>query len=92
MSGLPVFSTRCGGVEDYIDDEMGRIVSITDFRALAEHCNDFLCGRLKFDPKKIREKCISIFGTKAFTDRMTEEFNRVMDEHAKNGNRERSIK
>lgn len=29
MSGLPVISTRCGGVEDYVDDSMVRIFAIT---------------------------------------------------------------
>ncbi len=31
--GLPIFSTRCGGVEDYVDDSVGRIVGILDSEA-----------------------------------------------------------
>lgn len=42
MSGLPVVATRCGGVEDYIDGAMGRIVSITDWRGIAQVCNQIL--------------------------------------------------
>ena len=49
MSGLPVFSTRCGGVEDYIDDSLGKIVSITDYKGLAQACNDFLNGITKYN-------------------------------------------
>lgn len=83
MSGLPIFSTRCGGVEDYIDDDMGRIVSIYDYETLAKHCNDFLNGKITFDAVKIREKCISLFGKKSFTSRMSKEFNRVINEYSK---------
>ena len=66
MSGLPVFATRCGGVEDYIDDSMGKIVSITDYKGLAFACYDFLNGNLKYEGNKIREKTIALFGRDAF--------------------------
>ena len=78
MSGLPVFSTRCGGVEDYIDDSMGKIVSITDYKGLAQACNDFLNEVTTYDSNHIREKAISIFGRKAFIKNMSEAFDFVM--------------
>lgn len=28
---LPIFSTRCGGVKDYVTDRIGRLVEITDY-------------------------------------------------------------
>lgn len=74
VCGLPVFSTRCGGVEDYIDESMGRIFPITDYRALANACNDYLNGKIKFDNQKIRAKAISHFGNKAFTENMSRAF------------------
>ena len=79
MSGLPVFSTRCGGVEDYVDDTMGRIVSITDYKTLAKHCNDFLNGTITFDSEKIREKAISMFGREAFVKNVSEVFDKVLE-------------
>ena len=80
MSGLPVFSTRCGGVEDYIDDSLGKIVSITDYKGLAEACNDFLNGKNKYDSKHIREKAISLFGREAFIKNMSEAFDSVLQD------------
>lgn len=74
VSGLPVFSTRCGGVEDYVDESMGRIFPITDYRAIANACNDYLNGKLKFDNATIRDKAVSQFGNKAFTDNMSKAF------------------
>ncbi len=78
MSGLPVFSTRCGGVEDYIDETMGKIVSITDYKALALACNDFLNGTTKYDSLKIREKTISFFGREAFIKNVSTVFDSVI--------------
>lgn len=83
MSGLPVFSTRCGGVEDYVDESMGRIVQITDYKALANVCNDFLNGNITFDNEAIRNKTISLFGCYAFKERMSKEFYRVIDDFNK---------
>ena len=80
MSGLPVISTRCGGVEDYVDDSMGRIFSITDYKGIANACNQFINGEIKFDNKAIREKAISLFGKEAFVERISKVFFDVIDE------------
>lgn len=80
MSGLPIISTRCGGVEDYVDDSMGRIFSITDYKGISKACNQFLNGEIKFDNKAIREKAISLFGKDAFVERISKVFFDVIDE------------
>ena len=80
VSGLPVISTRCGGVEDYVDDSMGRIVSITDYKGIAKAYNQFLNGEIKFDNKAIREKAISLFGKEAFVERISNFFFDVIEE------------
>ena len=74
MSGLPIISTRCGGVEDYVDDSMGRIFHITDYKGIAKACNQFLNGEIRFDNKAIREKAISLFGKYAFVERISKVF------------------
>ena len=79
MSGLPVISTRCGGVEDYVDDSMGRIFAITDYKGIANACNDFLNGVITFDNKIIRERAVGLFGNEAFVNRMKNVFNKVME-------------
>lgn len=78
MSGLPVISTRCGGVEDYIDDSMGRIFAITDYKGIANACNDYLNGIITFNAKEIREKAINLFGNEAFVERMQNVFMSVL--------------
>ncbi len=79
MSGLPVISTSCGGVEDYVDDSMGRILPIIDYKGIAKVCNDYLNGKIVFDKKHIRERAIELFGVDAFTTRMKNIFNRAMN-------------
>lgn len=74
--GLPIFSTRCGGVEDYVDDSVGRIVGILDYEALAGHLNDFLEGKITFDSEHIHGVIEERYGIKAFTDT----FNRIVGE------------
>lgn len=74
MSGLPVISTRCGGVEDYVDDSMGRIFAVTDYKGIANACNDYLNGKITFDSKYIRKRAVELFGNEAFTNRMKNVF------------------
>lgn len=68
--GLPVFSTMCGGVEDYVTDETGRIYKIIDSEAFANGLKDYLEGKITFDASLIRERIIAQYGKKAFTKRM----------------------
>ncbi|MCQ2516072.1 MAG: glycosyltransferase [Saccharofermentans sp.] len=76
--GLPVFSTRCGGVEDYLDEKMGRVVSILDYDALANSMNDFLNGDISYDSEYIRNTVISKFGRKAFCETFDNVFSSVV--------------
>jgi glycosyltransferase involved in cell wall biosynthesis len=47
--GLPVFSTRCGGVEDFINNNCGRLFHLRDFLSMAESLKEFLEGKIVFD-------------------------------------------
>lgn len=76
--GLPIFSTRCGGVEDYVDDSVGRIVGILDHEALAEELNRFLEGEITFDGAHIHQVIEDRFGSKAYTDTFDRVVSRVI--------------
>lgn len=78
--GLPIFSTRCGGVEDYVDDKMGRIYSVMDFEGMAQGLKDYLEGKIEFDSQYIREKIIKLFGTKNFKKNFVYAFSNVIKE------------
>ena len=77
--GLPIFSTRCGGVEDYVTDDIGRIVDITDSDRMANDLCDFIEGRILFNRDTIRNRIISLFGKEVFLNKIGYEFERLMN-------------
>ena len=79
-SGLPIFSTRCGGVEDYVDNRIGRLYDINDYCGIASGLKDFVEGHIVFDGKYIRKKIVEMFGRNAFVTK----FSNTIDEIIKN--------
>ena len=77
--GLPIFSTRCGGVEDYVTDEIGRLVDITDSDKLSDYLREYLDGDISFDGIAIRDKVINLYGREAFRKNITAEFDRILN-------------
>lgn len=77
--GLPIFSTMCGGVEDYVDDTMGRIFKIIDSESFAQGLKAYLEGHITFDKQHIRKKIVSLYGKNAFTANLANIFNMVID-------------
>lgn len=82
-SGLPIFSTMCGGVEDYVDNKIGRIYKIIDSESFANGLKDYLEGKIQFDSKYIRDMIIQKYGKKVFIDRFASAVNTVLDAHRK---------
>lgn len=68
--GLPVFATRCGGVEDFIDDKCGRLFNLQDYKSIAYAIKDFMEGKISFDANYIRQNIISKYGIKVFREKM----------------------
>ncbi|WP_022756267.1 glycosyltransferase [Butyrivibrio fibrisolvens] len=76
--GLPIFSTRCGGVEDYVDDTIGRIVGLRDSDLLASYLKQYLEGYITFDSGMVRKKIVSKFGKKQFINNIVAAFESIM--------------
>ncbi len=60
--GLPVFSTKCGGVEDIIDGNNGFLFNIGDSDEISKYLISFFSGKLIFDGVYIRKKVIDYSG------------------------------
>ncbi len=75
MSGIPVISTKNGGVEDAINEDTGVLVNIGDFESIAKILNLMINKKLRFDAQKIRNHIISQCGSKVFVQKMTEFYN-----------------
>ena len=79
--GMPIFSTRCGGVEDYVDDKMGRIYAVTDVEGMATGLKEYLEGKIEFDSKYIRNKVVERFGSEAFNSIFCKSVKEVIARH-----------
>ena len=77
--GLPIFSTRCGGVEDYVDDLIGRIYDVNDCEGMAQGLKSYLEGDIVFEPRIIREKVVKRFGTETFINNFYGVFDRLVE-------------
>ena len=60
-SGLPVVSTRCGGPEDYLTAEVGRLVPVGDPLALAAGIRDVIQRLDGFKPDRIADHARALF-------------------------------
>lgn len=76
--GLPIFATRCGGVEDYVDDSVGRIVGLLETDVLAHYLIEYLEDRITFNPELIRNTVVSRFGKTQFVKNMVDAFESVL--------------
>ncbi len=61
-SGLPVLSTRCGGPEEFVGPEFGRLVPAGDSEALFVGLMDMLDGLGRFDPVALSAYAAGRFG------------------------------
>jgi glycosyltransferase involved in cell wall biosynthesis len=59
--GTPVVATRCGGPEDVVNDQVGRLVPSEDEEALAGAIEDVLANRDRYDPRQLRAYALRSF-------------------------------
>jgi glycosyltransferase involved in cell wall biosynthesis len=73
-SGTPVVATRCGGPEDIVTDEVGRLVEPEDPRALANAIADVLSNSDSYRPEDLRAYALSRFSLQSVADRIRAEY------------------
>jgi glycosyltransferase involved in cell wall biosynthesis len=76
-TGLPVVATRCGGPEDIVTEETGRLVPATDPDALAEALRTLRTDWTAYDPDHIREHVLDRYGPEPFVRRTRSFYRRV---------------
>ena len=59
--GTPVVATRCGGPEDVVTPEVGRLVPKEDPDALAAAIAETIEGRAWYDPRRLRRYAVEHF-------------------------------
>jgi glycosyltransferase involved in cell wall biosynthesis len=68
-TGLPVVATRCGGPEDIVTEETGRLVPTTDPKALTAALQSMRAHWSAYDPTRIREYVLDRYGPEPFVQR-----------------------
>lgn len=68
--GLPVCSTRCGGVDELINDANGKIVQIKDYGAMADFVLKVMTKEITFDNNSISIELLDKYGDVAFAKRI----------------------
>jgi glycosyltransferase involved in cell wall biosynthesis len=81
-AGVPVLATRCGGPEDIVTDEVGRLVMPDNVSALVEGLKWMFTRHRSFAPAKLRAYAESRFGFPAVARRLLDVYRRAMAEHA----------
>ena len=68
--GTPVVATRCGGPEDIVREDVGRLVAPGDERALATAIEEVLESREQFDPERLRAYALENFSWDRVAERV----------------------
>jgi glycosyltransferase involved in cell wall biosynthesis len=76
--GTPVVATRCGGPEDIITPENGRLVPPEDPEALARAIDEMLRVRRSFDRRVLHRDIVARFGMAAIATHLADVYRRVL--------------
>jgi L-malate glycosyltransferase len=77
--GVPVCTTRCGGVDEIIDESNGIIVQIKDENAIANFILSILHD-YNFDKAQISKDIISKMGNEAFKNRLNNIYKSIIND------------
>ena len=61
--GIPVIATKCGGPEEFVDEQSGILIKCEDKAALISALNYMLDHHSEFDSRQISKKARSLFGS-----------------------------
>jgi glycosyltransferase involved in cell wall biosynthesis len=75
--GTPVVATRCGGPEDIVSDEVGRLVPVGDAHALADALEDVLRSPERYDGAALRRYATEHFSWASVVDKVHDEYLRA---------------
>lgn len=74
LAGLPVIATRCGGPEDFVNENNGILVPTDDCKALSAAMNSFISSKNSFDSQSIAAFAESNFSPKSIAGKITEAY------------------
>lgn len=79
MCGRPVLSTRCGGPEEFVTLEVGRLVEPGDVEAMTDGLDWMLDHYVEFDPEVLHVYARSRFAPAVVAARILDVYSEVLD-------------
>lgn len=76
--GLPVMSTRCGGPEDFINDEVGILVDKGNTEALSDGIEYMIKNLSKFDPSNIQNYAVNNFSAETIGNKIKDTYEDIL--------------
>ena len=80
LCGKPIVTTASGGINDTVDNQCGIVVKIHDPIALAEGIEKLITTIHTYNPNVIREKIVKKFGQNAFRLKITNIYNKCLND------------
>lgn len=78
MKGLPVIATRCGGPEEFVENNVGIIVNKNDLDALSNAMLDIYKQYTSYDPNEIRKYAIDNFSPTVIANQITDLYRTIL--------------
>lgn len=78
-SGLPVIATRCGGPEDFVDDENGLLIDVDDKQQLKEAIRNMYNNISRYNRSSIKEKVERRFAPSVIAKQLFGVYNDVLN-------------
>lgn len=78
--GLPVFTTNCGGVDEIISEENGKIYQIKDSKKLAIYIESFIANKYYYNKERISFDIINKYGTTQFKKKLSTYYQKAIDD------------
>jgi glycosyltransferase involved in cell wall biosynthesis len=79
MCGRPVLSTRCGGPEEFVTSDVGRLIEAGSVDALVEGLDWMLDHFREFDPDQLHTYAVERFAPEVVADQILEVYRGVLD-------------
>ena len=79
-TGTPVIATRCGGPEDFVNNEVGLLVDVDNVDALSEAMDYMYHNSAGFNAQKIRDYVVSKFSPSQIAKQCEEVYSEILKE------------
>lgn len=74
--GLPILSTKCGGSEDIVTDDVGKLIENNSIEAITNGINDMISKYKQYSNKEVREYCLNKYSVEVNVNELIKIYNK----------------